>query len=127
MSEAVESFQVEDLSILSALKKVVEVCRNHDSMSVGATEVARLLYRISPETETQKFELIVVSKDLIKEYQDIIMFKAKELSIPVLFVDSRKELAGIMPFKAKNIGAVGIKDFVHEGREKAFILNAYSN
>jgi ribosomal protein L7Ae-like RNA K-turn-binding protein len=127
MSDAAESFQVEDLTILSALKKVMEICRNHDSVSIGATEVARQLYRITPETETQKPKLIVVSKDLIKEYQDIIMFKARELNIPVLFVDSRKELASIMPFKAKNIGAVGIKDFIHEGREKAFILNAYSN
>lgn len=85
------------------------------------------MYQITPETEARKFKLIVVSKDLIKEYQDIIMFKAKELDIPVLFVDSRKELASIMPFKAKNIGAAGIKDFIQEGREKAFILNAYTN
>lgn len=127
MSHAVESFQVEDLTILSALKKVMEICRNHDSVSIGATEVGRMLYRITPETETQRPELIVVSKDLLEEYQKIIMFKAKELNIPVLFVDSRKELASIMPFKAKNIGAVGIRDFIHEGREKAFILSAYNN
>lgn len=127
MSEPTESFQVEDLTILSALRKVLEICRSHDSVSIGATEVARVLYRTTPETEVQKFKLIVVSKDLIKEYQDIIMFKAKELDIPVLFVDSRKELASIMPFKAKNIGAAGIKDFIHEGREKAFILDAYAN
>lgn len=127
MSEATESFQVEDLTILSSLKSVLEDCRDHDSVSIGATEVARALYQITPETDAQKFKLIVVSKDLIKEYQDIIMFKAKELDIPVLFVDSRKELASIMPFKAKNIGAAGIKDFIHESREKAFILNAYTN
>lgn len=124
MSEVAEPFQVEDLTVLTALEKVIETCRNHDTICVGATEVSRLLYKATPEEDAQKFELIVMAKDLLKEYQDIILFKAKELNIPVLYVETRKELAGVMPFKPKNIGAVGIKKFVNEGREKAFILNA---
>ena len=100
-----QSLQIEDLTILTALKKVFEISRNHDTINIGATEVARDLYREG----SQKFEVIVMAKDLLKEYQDIILFKAKELNIPVLMVESRKELASVMPFKAKNIGAVGIE------------------
>lgn len=117
MSLIVESLQ-EDLTMQSALKKVFRICRNHDSLKIGASEVTRTLYQSSP------IELIVMSDDLHEDYKTIIIKKAEELSVPVVTVESRKELGELMPFSSKKIGAVGITDFIHESREKAFIFNA---
>ncbi|KAM0679466.1 40S ribosomal protein S12 [Glugoides intestinalis] len=117
MSLIVESLQ-EDLTMQSALKKVFRICRNHDSLKLGASEVSRKLYQGTP------LQLIVMSEDILQEYKTIIINKAEELSVPIVTVETRKELGELMPFPSKKIAAVGITDFIHESREKAFIFNA---
>jgi len=117
MSQIVESLQ-EDLTVQSSLKRVFQICRHHDTLKVGASEVVRSLYR------GRCLQLVVMSADLQEDYQTIIMKKAEELNVPVVKVDSRKELGGLMPFSARSMGAVGVTDFVQESREKAFIFNS---
>ncbi|ELA41703.1 uncharacterized protein VICG_01207 [Vittaforma corneae ATCC 50505] len=116
MSQLVESLQ-EDLTVQSALKKVLQVCRNHDSLKIGASEVVRCLYQNAP------LQLIIIPEDLFEDYKTIIMKKAEELSIPVVKIESRQELGELMPFSARKIGAVGVVDFIHDSREKAFIFS----
>lgn len=117
MSTLVENLQ-EELNIQTALQSVINTCRNHDSIKIGASEVVRALYMNTP------IQLIVLPEDLLDEYKTIITAKAQELNIPVVKVESRIELAKLMPFKVKKIGAVAIVDFVYESREKAFIFSA---
>jgi len=116
MSQLVESLQ-EDLTIQSALKKVLQTSRNHDALKIGASEVVRCLYQGSP------LQMIVMPEDLLEEYKTIITQKAEELSVPIVKVESRKELGELMPFHARKMGAVGVVDFIHESREKAFIFS----
>lgn len=116
MAQIVESLN-EDLTIQSALKKVFETSRNHDSLKIGASEVVRSLYQNSP------LQLVVISEDLLEDYKTIITKKAEEVNIPVVKVESRKELGEMMPFSARKMGAVGVVDFIHESREKAFIFS----
>lgn len=117
MSQLVESLQ-EDLTIQSALKKVFQTSRNHDALRIGASDVVRKMY------QGQKFQLIVMSSDLLEDYKTLIMNKAEEMQVPVVKVESRKELGELMPFPARKMGAVGVVDFIHESREKAFIFSS---
>ena len=74
---------------------------------------------------TQYFlKLVILAKDLIKEYQDLIVPKCEQFGIPIIFLEDRVELGSITPMKIKKAGAIGIKNFICETREKAFIINA---
>lgn len=117
MAQLVDNLQ-EELNIQTALQSVLNTCRNHDTLKIGASEVVRALYMNAP------LQLIVLPEDLLDEYKTIITSKAQENNVPIVKVDSRVELAKLMPFKTKRIGAVGIVDFVYESREKAFIFSA---
>lgn len=107
----------EDLTMQSALKRVFQICRNHDTLKIGASDVVRSFY------QGNGLKLVAMAGDLLEDYQKIILKKAEELNVPVVKVDSRSELGGLMPFSARSIGAVGVTDFVQESREKAFIFN----
>jgi ribosomal protein L7Ae-like RNA K-turn-binding protein len=117
MSQLAENLQ-EELNIQTALQSVINTSRNHDAAKFGASDVVRALYTNTP------LQLIVLPEDLLDEYKTIITAKAQEMNIPIVKVESRAELAKLMPFKAKKIGAVGITDFIYESREKAFIFSA---
>lgn len=117
MSEIVENFQ-EELTIQTALQSVFKTTRNHNFLKVGASEVVRALY------QNVNLQLIVLPEDLLDEYKTIITEKAKEMNVPIVKTESRAELAKLMPFSAKKIGAAAIVDFVTESREKDFIFSA---
>lgn len=123
-----EAFQTEDVTIHSALRQIFVTCKNHNKLALGATEVIKSLVRVASIEDQECLRLVVMAKDLLQDFQSIIVEKCKELNVSILYVDDRKQLAEISPLKrVKNIGVVGIKDFVYESREKAFIVNAYKN
>lgn len=123
-----EAFQTEDVTIHSALRQIFITCKNHNKLALGATEVVKSLMRATSAEDLECLRLVVVAKDLLQEFQDIIVERCRALNVSILYVDDRKQLAEISPLKrVKNIGVIGIKDFVYESREKAFIVNAYKN
>ncbi|KAI4290780.1 small subunit ribosomal protein S12e [Pancytospora philotis] len=123
-----EGFQAEDMTVVSALNKIFMTCRNHHKLALGSAEVVKALLRSNSAESADALELVIMAKDLLQEYQTIIVEKCKEFNVPVIYVDDRKQLAEISPLKrAKNVGVVGIRDFVYESREKRFIFNALKN
>ena len=117
MDQLAENLQ-EELNFQTAIQSVVNTSRNHDAAKFGASDVVRALYANIP------LQLIILAEDLLDQYKIIITAKAQELNIPIMKIATRAELAKLMPFKAKNIGAVGIIDFIYESREKSFIFNS---
>lgn len=123
-----EAYQAEDLTITSALQQIFKNCKNHNMLALGTTEVIKSLYRTTSTEDEEIMNLVVVAKDNLSEFTHIIEDKCRQLNIPLLFVETREELASITPLKRiKKASAIGIKDFVCESREKAFIVNAYKN
>lgn len=121
-----EAFQTEDLTVESALKQVFATCKNHNKLALGAIEVVKALYRGAGSADSVK--LVVMAKDLLQSYQDIIIDQCRQQGIVVMYVEDRKQLGAITPLKkVKNTGVIGIKDFVCESREKAFVVNACKN
>lgn len=128
MSDAMPAsdlIHTEDLTITSALQKVMQVSRNHDQLAIGATRVAKILYRMVSQDEVSDLKLVILAKDLLPEYQTLITAKCKQFNIPIIYLSDRKELGSIIPIKGiKRTGAVGVRDFIYETREKAFVVNA---
>lgn len=123
-----EAFQSEDLTVLSALAQVFKTCKSHNKLALGSTEVTKTLVRTTSSEDKDGLKLVVVAKDLLEGFQRIIEDRCRAFGIPMLYVEDRKQLAEITPLKnVRNFGAIGIRDFVCESREKAFIVNAYKN
>ncbi len=111
-----EEFE-QELSVKSCLQRCLEISRNHVQTLNGAKEVLKNLNR------DVDMELVVLTKDLLEGYYKLILKTCETKGIPTLIIESRKELGEIMPLKkVKKIGAVAIKDFVYESREKGFIM-----
>merc|ERR1712131_166873 len=107
----------EELNMKICLEKCLKVAHNHVKISSGATEVLKALVR------EQEMKLVILAKDLLQKYQDVIVESCKKRNVPIVFVESREEMAEIIPIKMKKSGACGIKDFVWESKEKNFILS----
>lgn len=123
-----EPFQSEDMTVVSALSKVFITCKNHNMLALGSAEVIKTLYRVSSTDASSGLKLVVMAKDLLPEFQSIIVEKCKEQDIAIIYIDDRKQLAEITPIKRiKNMGVIGIKEFVCESREKGFIFSALKN
>ena len=122
------TFKTEDMTIETALSTIFAVCRNHNKLALGSAEVLKSLLRAPSPESPESLKLVVMAKDHQQDYQSIILQKCQEANVPVVYVDDRKQLAEITPLKrAKKVGVVGIRDFVCDSREKAFIANAYKN
>jgi len=125
MSIVVENaiFESEDLSLRTAFEKVFTICRNHNKILMGAKEIIKTLVRSTAQDAPLK--MVIIAKDADQQAQDIMLFKCREKNVPVIYVDTRKELGEMAPLKkVKNIGAVGIVDFIYETREQIFILSS---
>ena len=109
----------EELNMKACLEKCLEISYNHVKVASGSKEILKTLVR------EQELKLVILAKDLIQGYQDVILNQCKAQNVPVVYLESRKELAEIFPYaKLKKAGAVGIKDFVRETDEMKFVLNA---
>ncbi|KAL6122698.1 hypothetical protein NUSPORA_00227 [Nucleospora cyclopteri] len=111
-----EQFE-EGLNIKMCLEKVLSISYNHVQAALGAKEVVKTLIR------EQQMEFVIITKDLSKKYQDIILHYCKEKNVPIIYLETREELGSIFPCKVKKAGAAGVKDFIRESEEKNFILN----
>lgn len=122
------TYQLEDLTIKNALTSTFVVSRNHNKLSVGATEVAKCLERVLPDDPSTRPELVVLAQDLEERFKTIILSQCERLSVPVIYIDDRRTLASMLPIKRiRDAGAVCIRDFICESREKAFIINTCRN
>ncbi|KAI5168320.1 small subunit ribosomal protein S12e [Pancytospora epiphaga] len=121
-------FKMEDMTVQTALQQVFAVCKNHNKLALGSAEVLKCLMRASSPEDTDALRLVVMAKDHLQDYQSVILQKCQEAGVPVIYVEDHKQLAEISPIKrVKRMGVIGIKDFVYDSREKAFIANAYKN
>lgn len=122
------SFKMEDMTVQTALRQIFAVCKNHNKLARGSAEVLKCLLRGASPEGPDSLKLVIMAKDLLQDYQSIILQKCQEANVPVIYVDDQKQLAEISPIKrVKKMGVIGIKDFVYDSREKAFIANAYRN
>lgn len=120
------TFQVEDLTIKSALQTIFAACSTRMQLAMGATEVTKALYRVSPDDVTRRLKLVVLAADLHDSYRAIILERCQALGVPVINMESRAELAEIAPVKRiKRVGAIGVRMFAGNSREEAFIAAAY--
>ncbi|ORD94304.1 hypothetical protein ECANGB1_898 [Enterospora canceri] len=105
------------VNLTSSLKKCFQIAYNHVQAAPGATEVYKTLIR------NEEMQLVVLSKDLPDKPREMIMAKCQSNNVPVVFIETRSELGKLCPTKVKNAGAFGIKNFMLETEEKAFLMS----
>ncbi len=126
LNEIPPTHDLMDLTVETALQNIFQTCRNHNKLAIGFKEVVKSLYR--SKDDENKLKLVVVAKDTVPNVLAIIEYKCRELNIPMIFLETNQELGKIAPIKkVKNMSAIGIRDFICESREKAFIARAYNN
>lgn len=113
MSENIDN----GMDINMCLKKVLNTAYNHVKACMGAKETLKALAR------EEDLKLVVLAKDLHQNYNDVILAKCQKANVPVIYLESREELASIFPVKCKKAGAIAVRDFVHETPEKELIMS----
>ena len=117
MEEIVSS----DLDIKTCIKTCLKTAYSHVKALTGSKEIVKNLIR------NEEISLVILSKDLIKQYQDLILMLCKNNNVPVIFLENKSELAEVFPIKVKKASAIAIKNFIGESREKAFLMNVINN
>ncbi|KAI5150664.1 small subunit ribosomal protein S12e [Enteropsectra breve] len=122
-----ESYEMGEMTRESALKELFTVSKNHRQLAVGAAEVVKTLARAG-ENAHDAMKVVVLANDLQNELKAVVLSLCESKKITTILLDDRKALGELVSGSSKKgCGAVGIKQFIGESKEKAFIINSAMN
>ncbi|KCZ81947.1 hypothetical protein H312_00590 [Anncaliia algerae PRA339] len=105
----------EQSSLNLALSQVFSVAKGHNQLVVGFRQVASILQREKPK-------FVCIAKDMESQANSILLALCKKSEIPVIYIETRKELASLAG-KGGKIGVIALKDFVFATTGRSFISN----
>ncbi|RVD93030.1 40S ribosomal S12 [Tubulinosema ratisbonensis] len=105
----------EQSSLNLALSQVFSVSGGHNKLVVGFRQVASILQREKPV-------FVCIAKDMQNQANDVLLALCKKHQVPVIFIETRKELATLAHRRGK-CGVLAMMDFVFSTTGKSFVTN----